>query len=338
MLVAKRSTVTALLIGAFAVGCSDDAEPPKDSGVVVSLAFEGSLYVDAALPDARVRERSQRQVASALTALLKLGITLPNRQGAPSGITRQAITVVDPATGITRAASRVRYRFTTVAVAPKPLVERGPSALVALQTADEAVMRRVRPLCSSSKDPRRPLETVFDGTLEACVRAAADERTAIALERRKLEHADREVVSSEFERAFVELEVTLDPIALADGGAGERRFVFVETTAKPRTSPEGPLEIPTTQGTADPLVITPLDDDEPDAAAETEEDREFQRAVKRARMLGPHEEKVNPGENQYGAARTAREYNYVPLYIVIGVLVLFFIGGRRAWDRDSKKR
>lgn len=252
--VLSRSSPLAALAAALALlapGCDDAGDAGEvDDRAIVRLSFDEYTYVDASIPNRKLMERVRHQNESIFSSLRHADVMITAKRLVAvdlAHLEREPVTVVDPATGITRAAMRVRYHFLALALAPRALAQQGSLALAALHTPSPALGEQIVATCSANGDHERAAVTepwtVFNGALPRCAAAATAEQAAVDAARAKLANPDREIVSSEFERTYVPVVVNLRERRVQPEGGGTGDFgrpgMPGRAGAAPPDNPEG---------------------------------------------------------------------------------------------------
>jgi hypothetical protein len=348
---ARRPLRLAVLVCALALGgCGPESTAPEappepeaeGSEVVATLVFDEHCYVDAALPVPKLVERLRRQTQSILLALQRAGVSVSHRKQVeidPSGIKKEPVTVVDPATGITRAALRVRYHFQSLAIAPRALAQKGPLALGVLHGVDDARALKIRAECTAAAPATVPLWNAFDASLDSCARAIAREQTAVDATRRNLHNPASEISSAEFERLYFPVKVHLGvkrsrpprPPSAAVPGANlptADAGILVVRRQRGLKTPDG-LYVP--QDSDQPIPLILVDDDREDELEEAEEkentdpDDVAHRPLKRPTLVG--EEPARVADYSSGGKRSP--VNYTLLYVAVAAVIALLVGKRQ---------
>jgi hypothetical protein len=224
-----RTTARGALAGAalgalawLAAGCEEAPPPeekPREARVMVKLSFDETVYVDAATRPQKLAERLRHQTQSIFPALQKADITVAARKQSNidvSSLSKDKVTVVDTATGITRSALRVRYHFVAAALAPKGLASKRVLDLGVLHDVNASRADAILKECTANGDRERGSLAepwvVFDPSLPGCGAAMAREGAAVAAARKTLEHPTRELASIEFERSYLPVHVQLEAL------------------------------------------------------------------------------------------------------------------------------
>ena len=214
-----RLLVTVCLLALPAVtGCDEESlseaqavkPTPTVSGEVASFSFDAVVYVDPAANNIAVLDRVRSVTRSGLSALQHRRITTSQKRQVDidlKRLTREPVTVIDPATKAAHPAIRVRYRHVGVGVVPKEIAQRGDVLLGLLHNADAARAASVVEACNDpaerAGDAVKQPWRAFDPGLEACGRAMDAEQTKIDEARVGLEHPEREIVPIEEDRLYL---------------------------------------------------------------------------------------------------------------------------------------
>ncbi len=326
------------LLALLPLGCADEPPVEPDDHVVVKLTFDQVTYVDAALAPRNVTARIRAEVQSIFPALRRAdALLLANQQVEIDGgqLRKDAVTVVDPATGATRAAFRVHHHYVTLAQVPRELAVKGRLALGVLHAEGGTHTEAVLAECTANGEPERQavgeLWTVFDPALPSCTAAMAREQAAIDAARAKLQHPEREIVPIELDRVYLPVKVSLQRRHQADAGdyALPSQGEHVDNpTVRARTNPSlpGPAPAPGEQ----PAFLIVDRSGERQAAAELEQENEDDAELrKQERALGGDSLAVDaPAVPHYGG-HTYLQPNYAILYVTIITFVLLVVGKRR---------
>jgi hypothetical protein len=315
--VLARRVLAALALGALVSGgaaCDEPAPAPQEGEerVIVKLAFDEVLYVDAAITTRKLIERIRRQNESIFGTLRRANVTITAKRVVDvdlAHLDQEPVTVVDLDSGITRAAQRVRYRFLALALAPRALANKGEAQLGALHIQAPLRPEVVLGACTANGDRERAavgeLWTVFDASLPACGAAIAREQAAIDVARKRLTSPAKEIVSAEFERLYVPIKVELfireqPQVAAASGAGGSIRYVSWADKLREQSS------------------------------ADAEEEREL------ARLSRPANAGASRGDSviTWGSAVYTAP-NFTLLYVAVAALILLLVGWRRQ-DRDRR--
>jgi len=340
------------LLALSPLACAEEPPTEPDDHVAVKLTFDQITYVDATLGPRKVAERVRTQVQSIFPALRQADVLILANQQVDleaAQLKKDPVTVVNPATGATRAAFRVHHRYVTLAQVPKALAERGEIPLGVLHSPGphaEAVLAD----CTANGERERlevaELWTVFDPSLASCAVAMKREQAAIDVARRKLPHPEREIASLELERAYLPVTVHVQVRRPAQGGDAARVTPPAPTPeadagdyALPREGEH--VDDPTVRIHADPSMPgTPpgpgeqpafviIDRTEEKLAAEhLDQDSEDEAELRRqARALGG-DGVAAPAIPSHGGY-TYLQPNYAILYVAIITFVLLVVGKRR---------
>jgi hypothetical protein len=325
-----------------------DPVEPVDERAVVKIAFEETAYVDATLSTGRIVERVRHQTESIFTALRKADLT-PVRAGAqpidvPFGrLKREPVTVVDPATGASRSALRIRYRYVALAQIPKAHAALDALRLGVLHTADGPQTEAILTECTANGERERlaatELWTVFDASLPGCVQAMATEHAAIEAARRGLQHPEREIVALELGRVYMPVTVHVHGWgpSVAREPSGERPPASdptprAHTDMKIRAPPGVPgAPAAPAEGPIDPLAMWESKENEKDYEADPEEDDELRRA-NRALMASGAAAAPAPPQEYYGSYKFLAP-NYALLYVAIIAAIVLLVGKSRQRSR-----
>jgi len=326
--------LAALLLAALSAGgCDDDGgeAPEADDRVIVKLSFDHFGYVDAAVPTRKIIERVRHENESIFSSLRRADVMITAKKLVDvdlAHLEKDPVTVVDPASGITRAAQRVRYHFVALALAPKALVQRGDLRIAALHGTGPASVESVLADCSANGDRERAAAaepwTVFDGRMERCKASVIAEQSAIDAARKKLLQPAKEIVSAEFERVYVPVTVRLRE--RNEKGEAPVRGEHVEGKVK---TPQGPWASGDGPG---------ADGDQPawrwvDKSAERDfEDTEDEKDLQR--MARPFGGASAPGGTRSWSTNSYLAPNFTLLYVVLGALIIFLV----SWFRQQQRR
>jgi hypothetical protein len=317
-------------------GCDDEPASPEqqepEDRVIVKLSFDDYAYVDAASPTRKIIERVRRENDSIFSALHRADVMITAKKLVDvdlGHLEKDPVTVVDPATGITRAALRLRYHFVALALAPKALVAKGDMRIAALHTTNLSNVESILGDCTANGDRERAAAaevwTVFDGRQERCRAAVIAEQAAIDAARKHLTQPAKEIVSAEFERMYVPVTVRLRE----RGQKGEEPAQGEHAEGHVKT-PQGPWGAGEGSG---------ADGDQPawrwvDKAAErdfadAEDEKDLQRM---ARPLGAASGAT--GGPRSWSTNSYLAPNFTLLYVVLGALVVFLV----SWFRQQQRR
>jgi hypothetical protein len=372
---AHGAAATALAaLALLAAGCEEapPEEKPREARVVVKLSFDETVYVDAAAPPRKVFERVRHQTKSIFPALKKADVTVAARKQANldiSSLSRERVTVVDAATGITRSALRVRYHFVAAALAPREVAAKRGLALGVLHDVNAARADAILAECTANGDRERGSVSepwlVFDSSLPSCAAAMAREEAAVVAARKDLQHPGRELASVEFERSYLPLEVHLE---LLHPAAGRKPAGDAPSAAATGEVPAPPAvaavpAVPGPPGTAGPFpprapavaapsaavapvpvaaerdlaAEIPADDRgaDPDVAAPVELDEDL-RKDEAELFATDHSAAVFAGYGEPGAAAPVVSHsspylqpNFAILYVAIAAVAALLVGKNR---------
>ncbi|WP_437635005.1 hypothetical protein [Sorangium sp. So ce854] len=271
-------------------GCGDRGKAAARDDVKrppAVLQFEGHVYVPMGTSDFKLLERVRAQARSVFTGLRRSRVMVSRRevQGATTDhFVKEAVTVVDTATGKRDVALRVRYRYVARPEIANGIDGRTELDLALLHREDDAIAERVLEECTAKPEAsRRGASSVgldFDPSLPGCKAAIAAEQAAIDAARAKLPElarltgespgpaADTVVTVEEARRVYIPIRVTVE---LRDRKPGEiaPRYVPVD---RPEEIAEAPAveppdaELP--EGLEPAAVII-----DPDLPARTPEER-----------------------------------------------------------------
>ena len=296
-----------------ACGWGDEPAEEKDDRIIVRMSFDEIAYVDQAIQTHKLIERVRHETESIFRGLSKAQVLVTAKKQVDVDLGRlekEPVTVVDPGSGITRAAVRVRYHFVGLALAPAALAEQVELPIGVLHATDATRAELVLAACTANGDAERAavaeLWTVFDGTLPSCADAMKREQAAIDLARKGLEHPDREIVSGEFERIYVPVIAHLRPRSdrsgvSSPGGPGGR------SRGEGRLSDE-PGAVPTRRGSRG------TDDDE---------DEESLHRMHGGGYGGP------PSTTMYWGGTTALQPNWAVVWFALAAVILLVLGKQR---------
>lgn len=218
-------------------GCSDRGKAAARDDVKrppAVLQFEGHLYVPMGTSDFKLLERVRAQTRSVFTGLRRSRVMVSRRevQGATTDhFVKEAVTVVDTATGKRDLALRVRYRYVARPEIANGIDGRTELELALLHREDDAIAERVLEECTANREAsRRGASAIgidFDPSLPSCKAAIAAEQAAIDAARAKLHEqagespgsaADTVVTVEEARRVYIPTRVTVE---LRDRKPGE---------------------------------------------------------------------------------------------------------------------
>ncbi|WP_437780323.1 hypothetical protein [Sorangium sp. So ce1097] len=261
----------------------DDAKRPP-----AVLQFEGHVYVPMGTSDFKLLERVRAQSRSVFTGLRRSRVMVSRRevQGATTDhFVKEAVTVVDTATGKRDVALRVRYRYVARPEIANGIDGRTELELALLHREDDAIAERVLEECTAKREAsrRRGASSVgidFDPSLPSCKAAIAAEQAAIDAARAKLPElaeladgspgpdADTVVTVEEARRVYIPTRVTVE---LRDRKPGEvaPRYAPVDGPEEAAEAPAaGPPDADLPEGLEPAVVII-----DPDLPARTPEER-----------------------------------------------------------------
>ncbi|AUX27773.1 hypothetical protein SOCEGT47_083710 [Sorangium cellulosum] len=199
---------------------ADARRPP------VLLQFDGYVYVPVNTSDFKLLERVRAQTRSVFTGLRRSRVMVSRREvQGPSAesFTREAVTVVDAATGKRELALRVRYRYVARPEVANRIGDREELALALLHREDDTVAERVMEECAATPERSRgntsAISIDFDPSLPRCKAAIEAEQAAIDAARAKVlelagaapDAAEGAVVPvEEVRRVYLPVTVTLE--------------------------------------------------------------------------------------------------------------------------------
>ena len=321
-----------LAIAPLACGSEESVEP--DDRVAVKLTLDPVVYLDGAASQRKMLERVKNETRSIFPALRRADVLVLSNQQVDvdtAQIKKESVTFVDPATGITRPGTRVRFHYVTLAQVPRALADKSGLALGVLHSPDGAHAEAVLTECSATGDRERQaaseLWTVFDASLPTCADAMAREHAAIAAARKKLAHPDREIVPAEIDRVYVPLVVRLKRRQPSDAGAAPVQGPG-EHADDPRVKARSPGGVarPAASGEQPDFVIISKEDKDREREFEDEEDEKELRKQARAMggdIVGPTAPPSAFGSSPYLAP------NYAVLYLAIIAFVVLLVGQTR---------
>ncbi|WP_438026285.1 hypothetical protein [Sorangium sp. So ce233] len=248
------------------------------------LQFEGYLYVPTETSDFKILERVRAQTRSLFTGLRRSRVMVSRRevQGATTDLfVKEAVTVVDTATGQRNVALRVRYRYVARPEIANGIDDRKELALALLHREDDAIAERVLQECTAKPELTRGGHSAvgldFDPSLPSCKAAIDAEQAAIDAARAKVPElagappgsaTDTVVTVEEVRRVYLPIQVTVE---LRDRKPGEvaPRYIPVdrpeEIARAPVADPSG-AELPEELEPAAVII-------DPDLATRTPEEK-----------------------------------------------------------------
>ncbi|KYF57729.1 hypothetical protein BE08_04350 [Sorangium cellulosum] len=257
----------------------DDAKRPP-----AVLQFEGHVYAPMGTSDFKLLERVRAQTRSVFTGLRRSRVMVSRRevQGATTDLfVKEAVTVVDTATGKRDVALRVRYRYVARPEIANGIDGRTELDLALLHREDDAIAERVLEECTAKPEAsKRGASSVgldFDPSLPSCKAAIAAEQAAIDAARAKLPElaggspgsdVDTVVTVEEARRVYIPARVTVE---LRDRKPGEvaPRYVPVDGPEEIAEAPEaGPSDAELPEGIEPAAVII-----DPDLPVRTPEEQ-----------------------------------------------------------------
>lgn len=246
----------------------DRPEPHK----IVRATFTGEFYVDSDTTDFKIVERVRKETKSSLVALRKAKVVIASKGDLAgldiSRVTKEPITVIDPATSKRDPAIRVRFRYIDQAVVPASMVGRNIVQIPLLQREDDSLAAGILADCLPEGAPRvrdqmKTLVEQYDPTTTACKAAMAAEQQTIDAARLALINPTVEIVPAEMNRVYAPLAAALVSL---EPGASEKvapSYEQVEPGSGAPTQPGGPSSgpagtaTPGAAGTADPALKPP---------------------------------------------------------------------------------
>ncbi|WP_437577407.1 hypothetical protein [Sorangium sp. So ce887] len=215
-------------------GCGDRGKTAGNENVKrppARLEFDGYVYVPTETSDFKILERVRAQTRSVFTGLRRSRVMVSRRevQGATTdNLVKEAVTVVDTASGQRNVALRVRYRFVGRPEVANSVDDRKELALGLLHREDDAVAERVLQECTASPEQRKGGSSAvgldFDPSLPSCKAAMDAEQAAIDAARAKVPELaggsaeDTVVTVEEVRRLYIPTRVTVE---LRDRTRGE---------------------------------------------------------------------------------------------------------------------
>jgi hypothetical protein len=323
-----------LVLGVLACGADEAVEP--DDHVAIKLAFDQVTYVEKAISQHKLLERVKNQTRSILPALRKNDVmVLGNTQIdiEPAQLKREPVTVVDPATGITRDAQRVRFHYVTLAQVPRAVADKGDMALGELHNGSGSRGDGVLVACTANGERERAtlaeLHTVFDATLPSCGEAMAREEASIDAARKQLKHPNREIVLAELERVYLPVAVHVKRRAQPDAGdyAVPVEGEHIENPmvrARVPGAPAGPVAA--APPSDEPPVAVWVDKEEEKGFEDSEDEAELRRQART--LYGDTGAPTAPANAVYSSSPYLQP-NFAVLYIAIGAFVVLLVGKRR---------
>ncbi|WP_437599789.1 hypothetical protein [Sorangium sp. So ce590] len=282
-------------------GCGDRGKTAGNENVKrppARMEFDGYIYVPAETSDFKILERVRAQTRSVFTGLRRSRVMVSRRevQGATmDNLVKEAVTVVDTASGRRNVALRVRYRFVARPEVANTIDDRKEIALGLLHREDDAVAERVLQECTASPEQRRGDSSAvgldFDPSLPSCRAAMDAEQAEIDAARAKVPElaggsAEATVVTvEEVRRLYIPTRVTVElrdrkrgeiapryaPLDRPEEPEGDGRIATGERSdAERRDEPgaERPEEIAPAAVIIDPDLVTRRTPEEQALAAE----------------------------------------------------------------------
>ncbi|WP_437958095.1 hypothetical protein WME76_43645 [Sorangium sp. So ce119] len=260
------------------------------------LQFEGHLYVPTETSDFKILERVRAQTRSLFTGLRRSRVMVSRRevQGATTDLfVKEAVTVVDTATGQRDVALRVRYRYVARPEIANGIDDRTELALALLHREDDAVAERVLQECTAKPELTRGGHSAvgldFDPSLPRCKAAIDAEQAAIDAARAKVPElagappgsATDTVTVEEVRRVYLPTRVTVE---LRDRRPGEvaPRYIPVD---RPEEIARGPVVDPSGAELPEELEPAAVIID-PDVATRTPEERAIAEGTLLPKMPG----------------------------------------------------
>ncbi|WP_437676248.1 hypothetical protein [Sorangium sp. So ce131] len=227
----RASLRTLLLVGAWALaGCGEQAKTTAAEDmrrVPVLLQFDGYVYVPAETSNFKILERVRAQTLSVFPGLRKSRVMVSRREvkgASVDSFTREAVTVVDAATGRRDLALRVRYRYVARPEVANGIDARKELALALLHRQDDAIAEQVLRECTAKPDQNKRSTSAigidFDPSLPGCKAAIDAEQAAIDAARAQVpelaggspDPAKGTVVTvEEVRRVYIPTRVTVEP-------------------------------------------------------------------------------------------------------------------------------
>ncbi|WP_438007126.1 hypothetical protein WME89_52870 [Sorangium sp. So ce321] len=190
------------------------------------LQFEGHVYVPADTSDFKILERVRAQTRSVFTGLRRSRVMVSRRevQGATTdSFVKEAVTVVDAASGRRDLALRVRYRYVARPEIANGIDDRKEIALALLHREDDDVAERVLQECTTKPELTKggfsAVGLDFDPSLPSCKAAIDAEQAAIDAARAKVPELaggspasakDTVVTVEEVRRLYIPTRVTVE--------------------------------------------------------------------------------------------------------------------------------
>lgn len=201
-----------------------DADLTSATALERKLTFEGYVFVETGASSAAILAAVRAQTRSAFGALSTQNVSVSSRELADvdtKTFIKQPVTVVDPETGETSKALRVRYLYRDTAILPKSMAKHSSLSLGLLHGDYQAQSKRVLAECTGGSAEDREMESdiwyVFNPSLSRCQKAMAAEQHAIDEARAGLAAPDAEVVPAELERLYIPMTARLEPAKTAAG-------------------------------------------------------------------------------------------------------------------------
>lgn len=231
-----------------ATAAADVRRPP------VRLQFDGHVYLPPSTSDFKILERVRAETRSVFTGLRKHRVMVSRREVEvpdPDDFKKEAVTVVDTATGERNLALRVRYRYVARTEIAHALEDRQELDLALLHREDEGVTERVLRECTANTAREQEFASaigiVFDPTLPSCKAAVAAEQAEIYAARAKLPEiagaeAGTVVPVEEVRRLYIPIRVKLERRERHPGEVAPR-YVPVDEEEEPVAQPMEPLKV-----------------------------------------------------------------------------------------------
>lgn len=222
------TTATCLAIGACGepadVTTGEDEELVSKTALTRDLAFEGMVYVAAGASDATILKAARLQTKSAFGPLRLAFIATETRELSEvdaKNFVKENVQVLDPATGKSSTALRVRYKYTDKAIVPTTMARRSSVTLGLLSGNYDAQAQRIIKECTpNTKDDQESASIiwyVFNPALDSCKTAMKAEQAAIDAARTKLPLPKAQVVPAELSRLYVPMTARLTPSKTTTG-------------------------------------------------------------------------------------------------------------------------